>query len=233
MIPIRDENTKKIFPLFILVILLLNTAVFVYQWILGNQTEVILMKWGAIPWEILHFQDLPHQKEAFKTGYPNFITLFTSMFIHGGFLHFLGNMLYLWIFGDNVEALTGHLRFFVFYIICGLAAAGTHMAFDPNSTVPMVGASGAVSGVLGAYLMRFPKARIHVLFFFFIFIQIIRIPAVIVLGFWFVMQLTNGMGALKTEAAGGVAWFAHIGGFLTGAVLIFFFEKKGRRLKLI
>lgn len=229
MIPIRDENQKKTFPVFVILILLINTAVFVYQWILGNQTEAILMKWGAIPWEILHFQDVPYQEEVFKTGYPNILTLFTSMFIHGGILHFLGNMLYLWIFGDNIEALTGHVRFFFFYLICGLAASVTHVAFDPNSTVPMVGASGAISGVLGAYLVRFPKAKIHVLFFLFIFIQVIRIPAVIVLGFWFIMQLFNGWGALQTESmGGGVAWFAHVGGFIAGIILIFFFEKKGR-----
>lgn len=228
MIPIRDENRKKTFPLFVILILLINTAVFVYQWILGNQAEILLMKWGAIPWEIIHFKDLPYQKEAFKTGYPNGITIFTSMFIHGGLFHFLGNMLYLWIFGDNIEALTGHIRFFFFYLICGLAASVTHIAFDPNSTVPMVGASGAISGVLGAYLIRFPKAKIHVLFVLFIFIRVIRIPAVVVLGFWFVMQLASGWGALQAESAGGVAWFAHIGGFIAGMMLIFFFEKKGR-----
>ncbi len=226
MIPIRDENSKKTFPIIVILILLANIAVFVQQYFIDENPEAFVYRLGAIPWEITHFEDLPDQPLSHDTIFPNLLTLVTSMFIHGGLLHLLGNLLYLWIFGDNVEALTGHVRFIFFYLACGFVATLTHVVFDPNSTIPMVGASGAISGILGAYLVRFPKARIHVLFIFFILIRIIRVPAVIVLGFWFLMQIANGVGTLSSESMGGVAWFAHIGGFVAGILLIPLFEVK-------
>jgi membrane associated rhomboid family serine protease len=153
-----------------------------------------------------------------------FLTLFTSMFLHGGFLHIAGNMLYLWIFGDNVEDTLGHGRFLLFYLLSGVAAALAQIVVHPDSSVPMVGASGAVSGVLGAYLLLFPYARVLVLLIFGFFVRIVRWPATVVLGFWIVVQFLNGLITVSVAAggaAGGTAWFAHIGGFVAGIVLLF------------
>ena len=223
MIPIRDSNVKvSTIPIFTALILLANAAVFVLQVQQGQDADAFVFRFGTIPWEIVRFQELPGLEPAYQSPFPNLLTMVTSMFLHGGLLHLLGNLLYLWIFGDNVEAVTGHFRFPAFYLVCGLVATLTHVFFQPNSTVPMIGASGAISGILGAYFMKFPTARVHVLFFF----TVIRVPAVLVLGFWFLMQLLNGLGSLKFQETGGVAWFAHIGGFAAGAILIFFFQKK-------
>jgi len=227
MIPIKDDNPTRAFPLVTIFLILLNTAVQVYQMTLGVEAEALVYRLGAIPWEITHFQEFPKLPVHFQSNIPNGFTLFTSMFLHGSLLHLLGNMLYLWIFGDNIEAIMGHGRFFLFYLCCGLMAAFSHIVSSPNSTVPMVGASGAISGVLGAYFLRFPRAKVHVVIFLFFFIRLIRVPALLVLGFWFIMQLFSGLGSGGVEG-GGVAWFAHIGGFVTGMVLVFFFEKKDR-----
>lgn len=231
MIPIRDSHvTLKTTPVFTVLLILGNTAVFVYQILIGPDLESFFYRFGAIPWEISHFQELPGLEWTHRSPVPNILTLFTAMFLHSDILHLGGNMLYLWIFGDNVEALTGHVRFPVFYLTCGLAAAMTHVMLDPGSQVPMIGASGAVSGLLGAYFIRFPKARVHVLVFIpFLLIRIVPVPAVLMLGLWFVFQVLNGLGSLGHPATGGVAWFAHIGGFVAGMVLILFFQKKGRK----
>ena len=228
MIPIRDENRKKTFPLMTTLLLLTNVTVFVFQVMYAHGMEAVIMKYGAIPWEIVHFQELPNQKWIFQSDIPSVLTLLTSMFMHGGLLHLIGNMLYLWIFADNVEALTGHVALLPFYVLCGLAASITHIAFDPQSTIPMVGASGAISGILGAYFIRFPKAKVDMLFIFFFFIKVFRVPAPVMLGVWFLMQIFSGLGSLERHG-GGVAWFAHIGGFVAGMVLIFAFEKKGNK----
>jgi len=232
VIPIRDSNTwTKTAPVLTALILLINAAVFVYQVRLGEGAGAFLFRFGTIPWEITNFTELPDLSPPERSPIPVFLTLITGMFLHGGFLHLAGNMLYLWIFGDNVEALTGHRRFPIFYLTCGLVASLTHVFFQPGSTVPMIGASGAVSGILGAYFMRFPKARVHVLVFIpFLLLRTVPVPAVLVLGFWFLMQLLNGLGSLHFRQTGGIAWFAHIGGFVAGAVLIFFFEKKRGRV---
>jgi len=155
----------------------------------------------------------------------NIYTPITSMFLHGGWAHLLGNGLFLWIFGNNVEDSMGRLRFIVFYLLCGLAAAGAQIAVSPASPVPMVGASGAISGVLGAYLVLYPRVRVNVLFIIVIFIQIISVPAYLVLLWWIAFQVISGLPQLKTvDAAGGVAFWAHIGGFVAGALLIKLFE---------
>ena len=227
MIPIKDDNPTHHIPLVTICLILLNVAVFVYQSMLGAEAQAFIFRLGAIPWEIVHFREYPGLPPAYRSSLPNVLTLFSSMFVHGGLVHLLGNMLYLWIFGDNVEALMGHARFLLFYLMCGLVAALTHVIIEPGSTVPMVGASGAISGVLGAYFIRFPRARVHVLIFFFFFIRVIYVSALFVLGFWFVMQLFNGFGSLGASG-GGVAWFAHIGGFLAGLLLVFLFEKSER-----
>ncbi len=227
MIPIKDDNPARHFPIVTILIIIGNMAVYIYQMIHGPEIQAFIYKFGAIPWEITHFQEIPNIPIDYRSTIPNTLTLFTSIFLHGGFFHLTGNMLYLWIFGDNVEALVGHVRFFIFYICCGLVAALTQIIIAPNSSVPMVGASGAISGVLGAYLLFFPKAKVHVLIFFFFFIRIIRVSALFVLGLWFFIQLFNGLGSIGLEETGGVAWFAHIGGFVAGMILVFLFEKRG------
>lgn len=231
MIPIRDSHVHlKTAPILTVTLILGNVAVFVYQFLSGPGMEAFVYRFGAIPWEISHFQELPGLEWTHHSPVPNILTLFTAMFLHGGILHLAGNMLYLWIFGDNVEALTGHLRFPFFYLTCGLVAAMTHVMLDPNSQIPMIGASGAVSGILGAYFIRFPGARVHILIFFpLIILRVFQVPAVLVLGVWFIFQVLNGMGSLNYPSSGGVAWFAHIGGFIAGMILILFFQKKGRK----
>lgn len=227
MIPIKDDNPTYTFPLVTIFLILVNVAMHVYQWTLGPEAQAFVYRWGAIPWEITHFREFSELPANFRSDVPGMLTLFISMFVHGGIIHLLSNMLFLWIFGDNIEAIMGHGRFLIFYICCGLVAALTHVVVAPNSTMPMVGASGAISGILGAYLVRFPRVKVHVLIFFFLFIRVIRVSALFVLGFWFIIQVFSGFGSLGVHG-GGVAWFAHIGGFIGGVVLIFFFEKKER-----
>jgi membrane associated rhomboid family serine protease len=229
LIPLKDENRSRSFPFITLLLIAANVVVYAVQFGLGRAAQPFVLRFGAIPWEITHFRELPGLPPESVSGFPSFLTLFSSMFLHGGIFHLLGNMLYLWIFGNNVESLIGRLRFLTFYILCGLAAALTYVFVDPNSHVPMIGASGAISGVLGAYMINFPSARVHVLFFFFFFIRIIRVPALIVLGLWFLVQVLNGFGALGVRNEGGVAWFAHIGGFAAGMLFILLFPKKKYR----
>jgi len=187
--------------------------VFLYQLAQGQYFNHFIFQYGAIPYEIVHFEELTPELPA-----PIYFTLFSSMFMHGGLFHLGGNMLYLWIFGDNVEDKLGHFRFFFFYILSGLAASLTHIIISPNSQIPMVGASGAIAGVLGAYFLRFPNSRIWTLIFFGFFIRMVRVPALFVLGFWFILQLLYGLPSIGSQG-GGVAWFAHIGGFLAGMLL--------------
>jgi len=208
-IPLRDENPTRRFPFITLLIIGLNTAVFLYQAFSTQGLEFFVEKMGLIPYEITHFRSLAHIPRL-SPG----LTLFTSMFLHGSLFHLLGNMLFLWIFGNNVEDFLGSLRFVFFYLVCGLGAAFTQIVFSPNSRLPMIGASGAVAGVLGAYFILYPGARVLTFVFLFVFIRVVPIPAAYVLGLWFIAQVLNvGMG-------GGVAWFAHIGGFLLGLMLI-------------
>jgi membrane associated rhomboid family serine protease len=212
MIPIRDENSNRIFPLMTLVLIIANVLIFVYQLLLSHEAlNAFVYRYAAVPNLIIHGQSL--------------YTPFTSMFLHGGFLHLAGNILYLWIFGDNVEALCGHFRFLFFYILCGLVAFFGHFIFSPFSTIPMLGASGAISGILGAYFLRFPRARVTVLIPLFFFIwPTFQIPAVMVLGLWFIYQIFSGLSL--PSSSGGVAWFAHVGGFLAGLLLIRLFERR-------
>jgi membrane associated rhomboid family serine protease len=151
-----------------------------------------------------------------------FTTLVTSMFMHGGWMHVLGNMLYLWVFGNRLEDALGHAKFLVFYLLCGVAAGVAQVLLNPYSTLPMVGASGAIAGVMGAYLLKFPGARILTLVFIFFFVTTFEIPAVILLGYWFIIQLFSGLGSIAQTnlSGGGVAWFAHVGGFLAGMILV-------------
>jgi len=180
-------------------------------------------KMGAIPYEITHFKSVHYFPWISPDYFPRLsppLSLFTSMFLHGSILHLLFNMLFLWIFGNNIEDFLGSGRFILFYLLSGLGASFTHIIFNSNSQYPMIGASGAIAGVLGAYLILYPRARVLTLVFLFFFIRIIRIPAAVLLGLWFLLQVLNiGVG-------GGVAWFAHVGGFLLGIALIKIYSAK-------
>jgi membrane associated rhomboid family serine protease len=213
MIPLKDDIPSYRKPLISTGLIILNILVYLYQLIQGRYFEQFIVKYGTIPYEIMHGQELTPELAA-----PIPLTLFTAMFLHGGLFHLGGNMLYLWIFGDNVEDKLGHLRFLIFYFLSGMAASLAHVITSPGSQIPMVGASGAIAGVLGAYLIRFPQARIQTLIFFGFFVRAVRIPALFVLGFWFILQLLYGLPSLGAQG-GGVAWFAHIGGFLAGILL--------------
>jgi len=223
LLPLKDDNPTSSFPFVTIGIILANGFIFYHQLTIdGAASQRFFFQWGAIPYQITHGEVI-HALPVI----PLPLTLFSSMFLHGGFLHLFGNMLYLWIFGNNIEDTLGHFRFLLFYLVCGLSAGTAQVLSDPNSTIPMIGASGAIGGILGAYLLLFPNARILTLIFIFIFIKMVRIPALIVLGFWFFIQLLSvGGGAISN-----VAFFAHIGGFLAGLVLVKLFQPRsvGRR----
>ncbi|MCH8126235.1 rhomboid family intramembrane serine protease [candidate division KSB1 bacterium] len=223
MIPLNDENPTQNIPFITYTIITVNILVFFNQFLFEGSGFVI--KYGTIPYEITHFREIASRPE-FQTPFANIFTLFTSMFIHGGFFHIASNMLFLWIFGDNVEDLMGSFRFLLFYLLTGLIASLAQIIIAPSSTIPMVGASGAISGVLGAYFLKFPKAKVKVLIIFIFFIQVISVPAVIVLGFWFLMQIMSGFTSLDALDMGGVAWFAHIGGFIAGLIFVNKFQKR-------
>jgi membrane associated rhomboid family serine protease len=212
MFPYKDDNPSDTFPIVTIGIIVLNAVVFLLQMLSGESGRQIVYAFGAIPHNIVTMQ-----ATATQPIHPA-LTLFTSMFMHGGLFHIFGNMLYLWIFGNNIEDRLGHFRFILFYLFCGIAAAMSHALLTPGSTVPMIGASGAISGVLGAYLLLFPYARIHTIIFLGFFVQTIRIPALIVIGFWAIIQLLSGLTALRDQ--GGIAWFAHVGGFVAGLFTI-------------
>ncbi len=219
MIPLRDDIPTETTPFVTVGLIVTNILVFI--WELGFGIHRASFYYGFIPVEFFYRVELtPSHPMAPK------ITILTSMFLHGGFLHLLGNMLYLWIFGNNVEDTLGHIRFLIFYLACGVSAALCHGMLQPSSRLPMIGASGAISGVLAAYLMRFPYARVETLVFLFFFVTIIPIPAFFYIIFWFLVQLLNGLFSLGIGITGGIAWFAHVGGFISGAVLYKLFPKR-------
>ncbi len=216
MIPLHDDNPTEITPFVTIAFIAGCILVFLNQVSLSNQMgELFVYKYGAIPAVVFGYAELPAEFVAL----PAYWTLVSSMFLHGGWMHLIGNMLYLWIFGNNIEDVMGHVKFIVFYMACGILAALSHALIDTNSTVPMVGASGAISGVLGAYLLLFPRAQVLVLIPLGFFTRMMYIPAWIVLGLWFVLQVLSGGMSLGREG-GGVAFFAHIGGFVAGIGLI-------------
>lgn len=220
MIPLRDNIRTRRFPAITIGLIAANVAVFLYQYLLvPESTRRIIFLYGLIPREITTGVPLvPHP-------FPVQVTLFTSMFVHGGLFHVAGNMLYLWIFGNNVEDAMGRARFILFYLLSGLAAAFIQVMAGPNSSIPMVGASGAVSGILGAYLLLYPHARVLTLITLGWFWRLVEIPALIVLGFWIVVQVLNGLWTFSFQG-GGVAWFAHIGGFAAGMLLLPFCKRR-------
>ena len=235
MFPLRDDNPTlhRVFVTFIIII----TNALAWIFIQGLGFEPFLTKsivhFGLIPGELLGTITpgtsipLNSQLSYVIESTPHWSTLFTSMFMHGGWFHIIGNMWFLYVFGDNVEDAMGAFRFLFFYLFCGLAAAGSQMLLDPASGVPMVGASGAISGIMGAYVVLYPKAPIHTLVFLGFFVTRIIVPAYLMLGYWFLLQLFGSVGSRN----GGVAFAAHIGGFVAGVVLIFFFRKKDRMKK--
>ncbi|MEW6066904.1 MAG: rhomboid family intramembrane serine protease [Nitrospirota bacterium] len=212
MIPYKDDNPTRIFPFVTIGIIVLNILVFLLQILSEGGLQGSVLRYGAIPHNILTFN-------TEQTVNPVF-TIFSAMFMHGGLFHIGGNMLYLWIFGNNIEDKLGHLRFIVFYLFCGIVSAYAHAVTDPNSVIPMIGASGAVSGILGAYLMLFPKANVYTIIFLGFFMTTVKIPALIVIGFWAIIQFINGLISAGLPNKGGVAWFAHIGGFMVGLLTI-------------
>lgn len=220
MFPLQDDNPTRRFPYLTVTFIVICVLVFFWQLSLGQYMQRAIFSYGMIPASLFGLRDLPIELEAV----PAWMTVFTSMFMHGGWMHIIGNMIYLWIFGNNVEDSMGHGRFITFYLLCGIAAAMAQALPNPGSTVPMVGASGAISGVLGAYLLLFPHARVLVAIPFGFYLHITRIPAGFVLGFWFLMQLISSAAAGGQE--GGVAFGAHIGGFIAGMALIPFFKEK-------
>ncbi len=216
-LPIRDDNPHTITPYVNYGLIIACALAFLWQLSLGEENgQQAVMALGLIPGRLFG-------TVATDGGLAPVLTIFTSMFLHGGWMHFLGNMGYLWIFGDNIEASLGHKRYLVFYLLCGVAAAMAQSLSVPASDVPMIGASGAIAGVLGSYLVLHPRSNIKV-FVFMIIITVINVPAFIVLGLWFGGQLLSSAAA--DPGAPGVAFLAHIGGFVAGVVLVFFFKKK-------
>ncbi|MGH7549399.1 MAG: rhomboid family intramembrane serine protease [Gemmatimonadota bacterium] len=215
-----DDSGMRITPIVTFALIGINVLVFLIQLMHGD-IESFFMKWSVVPVEYGQQTDLPPTHPG-----PFWTTLFSSMFMHGGFMHIGGNMLFLWIFGDNVEEAMGHVKYLVFYLICGVAAALAQIFMDIDSQIPSLGASGAISGVLGAYLILFPKQRVRVL----VFRAITHMPAIIVIGMWIVLQFINGLGQMsRTEQTGGVAYAAHIGGFVAGLLLVWVFRDYGER----
>ncbi len=220
MIPFKDDNPTRKTPYVTIALIVINCLVFIYEFSLGAQGfKEFTFKYGLIPAELTSGRDLSPLQYGHLATSP-YLNVFTSMFMHGGIVHLGGNMLYLWIFGDNIEDTLGPVKFVLFYLVGGVIASLTHVLTDPSSQIPMVGASGAIAAVLGAYLVRFPHARILTLIFLFFFIRIVYLPAILVLGFWFLLQLLHGS---STVGGGGVAFWAHIGGFVFGVAAFFVF----------
>jgi membrane associated rhomboid family serine protease len=225
MLPLRDNIPSRSFPVITIFIIVLNIAAFFYELSLGESLEPFFYQFGIVPARVFSGTEA-------QLAIPGLaIPFLTSMFLHGGILHLVGNMWYLWIFGDNVEDRLGHFKFLFFYLLCGLGASIVHMVFNPKSAVPSIGASGAIAGVLGAYLISYPFARVLTLVPLFIIWEFIEIPAMIVLGVWFLLQFLSGTASLTSASAqaGGIAWWAHIGGFLIGIVLLFILRPKSRQ----
>src|SRR5262245_30265185 len=221
LIPLRDENPSGSFPSVTIGLIVVCSALFVYELMLGSGLRDFMLQWGLVPERLtlaVRFGDEPVA--------PVLFTLVTSMFLHGGWAHLIGNMWYLWIFGDNVEDRLGHGRFLVFYLGGGIVAALVQYAALPSADVPTVGASGAIAAVLGAYAVTFPRARVATLLPLFPFFPIVHLSALVVLGLWFVLQFFSGALSLAWATRGGVAWWAHIGGFVFGIIAMKLFTPR-------
>ena len=224
MIPLRDNVPRTKWPGVTLALIVINSLVFFQEVALGPIQRNALIETYAL---------IPARTAAFLSGVPipasrALFPFFTSMFLHGGWMHLIGNMWFLWIFGDNVEDRLGHLRYLFLYLFCGLAGAVTYVYFSLQSSVPSLGASGAIAGVMGAYLVTFPRARVLTLVPIFFFLTTVEIPAFLILVYWFLLQFLNGVGSIAAADQGGVAWFAHVGGFLTGVPLMLLLRRPRR-----
>ncbi len=220
MIPLRDSTPSHTIPIVNYALIAVNVFVFLFEVSLGARMDKFIFQFGIVPYYFTN--DI----NSMQIGIDTILPLFSSMFLHGGWMHLIGNVLFLHIFGDNVEDRFGHLKYFIFYIAAGLAAAFTQIYMFPESEIPMVGASGAIAGVMGAYVFMFPHSKVVTLVPIIYFFQIVELPAFLFLGFWFIIQIISGMFSLGIAAdAGGVAWWAHIGGFVVGAVLFPFLRK--------
>jgi membrane associated rhomboid family serine protease len=226
MIPLRDDNPITITPVVTWALIAVNVVIFLYQVSLGpNASQLFVYQFGTIPAVVVGAERLPEAMVAI----PPAVSLFTSMFLHGGWMHLVGNMWFLWIFGNNIEDAMGHLRYLAFYVICGMIASASHILAYPDSTIPSIGASGAIAGALGAYAMLYPRARVWTLIFVVFFMRLMYIPAWIVLGIWILLQFINGSMAAGTQNAGGIAFWAHVGGFIAGILLVGLFKKRDVR----
>jgi membrane associated rhomboid family serine protease len=235
LFPISDDNPRAHLPVATFTIIGLNALVWLLMQGLGSPQALAqsMCHHALIPGELLghvtagtQIQLGPNLVCRFD-GSANLASPFTSMFMHGGWLHFIGNMWFLWVFGDNVEDEMGPVRFVAFYLLCGLAAAAAQIVTDPDSLIPMVGASGAIGGVMGAYALLFPRVRVNMLIFLGFIVTTVAVPAIFMLGYWFLLQLLQGIPALGSEQ-GGVAFWAHVGGFLAGIALVWLFRQPGR-----
>lgn len=221
MIPLKDDNPTETVPFVNYGLIAANVVVFIYMLYMGPAAaERLVLHYSVRPIEFFGPESHP--------GLQAYTAVLTSMFLHGGILHLAGNMLFLWIFGDNIEDYLGHVKYLFFYVACGVAAVFAHGLTHSGSNLPMLGASGAISGVLGAYLILFPRAGVWTFFFFIFFWQIIKVPAVVIIGLWIVVQAVNGI-LTYDKAGAGVAWFAHLGGFIAGIVLIFILKDMAGR----
>jgi membrane associated rhomboid family serine protease len=241
VIPLKDDVPTRTFPAVTVALIAINLAIYAYEFTLGvpaapsrsaaaaaaRAYEGFVYEFGLIPCRLSGA--CPSRLTTLMTGAPDpWVTVLTSMFVHGSWFHVGGNMLYLWIFGNNVEDVMGRVRYLIFYLLCGVAAAAAQFLSDPRASVPMVGASGAVSGALGAYVLLYPQARVWTLVIFGFFVRFVPIPALVVLGFWIVVQVANGLLTFGRGEPGGVAFLAHVGGFLAGMVLVNVFRQRPR-----
>lgn len=217
MIPIRDEIKTHRTPIVNYALVVINVLVFLWMFLNSGNLESIYYEYALIPSNFLNGIDLGDVKDVF-----------TSMFMHGGWMHLIGNMLYLWIFGDNIEDRLGHIGYLIFYLVGGIAAALLQTLISPSSQIPMVGASGAIAGVLGAYLVMYPNSRVYTFIPIGFYARVRLVPAVVVLGLWFLLQLISGVGSLGALDQGGTAYFAHIGGFIFGLIVGWMFKRRGR-----
>ncbi len=221
MIPLRDTVPSRTYPIVTVAFIAVNVIAFLYELSLGPALDEFTRTYAVVPSETI---GLFTSGKVVTAAMP----VFTAMFLHGGWWHLIGNMLYLWIFGDNVEDRMGHSRFVVFYLLCGIGSTTAHIISEPSSSIPTLGASGAIAGVLGAYMILFPRSRVVTLVPIFLFIHFIEVPAVIFLGIWFIMQLSSGVYSRVGTGTigGGIAWWAHIGGFVLGMALLPLFRKR-------
>ena len=210
MFPLFSDRPLSTYPFMTLLLIFTNVAAFVFQLTGIGSLDGSVMQFGMIPYNLFH--------DAQSAAIPSQLTVVTSMFFHGGVFHLASNMLYLWVFGRNVEDDLGHVRFLLFYLAAGIIATAAFAFAFPDSRIPLVGASGAIAGVLGVYFLRFPASKIYTMFIFIIIVRIIPIPAFLMLGFWFVIQMIQSMGSAVESAQSNVAWIAHVAGFTTGLI---------------